>query len=248
MKPIAEKFVPLQGAQGNVIGGKGNKNIGEDDPLAPPIGTSRMYIDGHIPNWKTFVERLHKCVLHTCVTDDHLGKQARGSALIPCVGEVVETENALIRTRNCVTECHERGNKVIFIGNGGSAAIASHMAVDWTKNGGVRSIALNDAPTLTCLSNDFGYENVFAKQLEYYAQPDDVVIIISSSGKSANILEAAYWCSSKSLRCITFSGMNAENKLRLKGWLNFHVPVMDYGLVELTHLTLLHSIVSVKWQ
>ena len=247
MKQIQEKFVPLQGTEGNVIGGLGNKNIGAA-PDSAPVGTSRMYIDADIRNLRVFFERLAKCQEATCVTDDHLGKEARGSALVPCPGKRVPLENALIRLRNCVVECHERKNKVIFVGNGGSAAICSHMAVDWTKNGGIRSIALNDAPTLTCLSNDFGYDQVFAKQLEYYAHPEDVVIIISSSGKSPNITEAGRWCSDNRVRCITFSGMNAQNKLRLRGWLNFWVPAMDYGLVELTHMTLLHSIVSIEWQ
>ena len=63
---------------------------------------------------------------------------------------------------------HAAGNTVIFIGNGGSAAIASHMAIDYTKNGGIRAVAMNDGAALTCLSNDLGYENVFAKQLEMH--------------------------------------------------------------------------------
>lgn len=136
------------------------------------------------------------------------------------------------------------GGRIIFIGNGGSAAISSHLATDYTKNGGIRAIALNDAPTLTCLANDFGYENVFAKQLEYYATPKDVAVIISSSGKSPNIIAAARSC--EEIPLITFSGMNPNNQLRRLGDLNFYTPAGDYGLVELTHFTLLHSIVSVQ--
>ena len=193
-------------------------------------------IDDDIRNLKRFVNSLSDCL--NCVYASHAGDDMAK----------VDTEEALREFRSLVMRAHHRGNKVVFIGNGGSAAIASHMAVDWTKNGGIRSIALNDAPTLTCLSNDFGYDQVFAKQLEYYAHPEDVVIIISSSGKSPNITEAGRWCSDNRVRCITFSGMNAQNKLRLRGWLNFWVPAMDYGLVELTHMTLLHSIVSIEWQ
>jgi D-sedoheptulose 7-phosphate isomerase len=137
-------------------------------------------------------------------------------------------------------------NKIILIGNGGSSAIASHIATDYTKNGGIRTIAFNDAPTLTCLGNDFGIDYIFAKQLEYYALPGDLVIIVSSSGKSGNILRASEQVFAIGLDLVTFSGMNPNNVLRGKGILNFFVPSHDYGLVELTHLALLHSIVSVK--
>ena len=161
--------------------------------------------------------------------------------------ERLDLEQALDRAAHFFRRAHKAGAKVIFVGNGGSAAIASHMAVDYTKNGGIRAIALNDAPTLTCLANDFGYENVFAKQIEYYAGEDDVVVIISSSGKSPNILAAA-WAAhgERQLTTVTLSGMNPHNDLRTKGDLNFYVPCTDYGLVELTHLSLLHSVASVQ--
>src|SRR5438105_3763295 len=79
---------------------------------------------------------------------------------------------------------HDAGNKLIFIGNGGSATIASHMATDYSKNGGIRALALNDSAMLTCLGNDLGYDRVFAKQIELYACPGDLVIASSSSGRS----------------------------------------------------------------
>jgi len=82
------------------------------------------------------------------------------------------------------------GRKVIFIGNGGSAAIASHLAVDYWKNGGMRAIAFNDSSLLTCVSNDFGYLQVFAKPFEMFADTGDVLVAISSSGRSENILLA----------------------------------------------------------
>ena len=140
---------------------------------------------------------------------------------------------------------HAAGNKVVFIGNGGSAAIASHFAVDYTKNGGIRSMALNDAATLTCFANDYGYEEVFAKQLEAHGRAGDVIVIISTSGRSQNILNAA--AAAKNARCnvVTFSGMRPDNALRHFGSLNFYVPAGDYGLVECAHTNLLHSMVSI---
>jgi len=84
---------------------------------------------------------------------------------------------------------HNAGNKLMFIGNGGSAGIASHMAVDYSKNGGIRSLAFNDGVALTCLGNDLGYENVFAKQVDLHARAGDILVALSSSGKSALNLE-----------------------------------------------------------
>lgn len=159
--------------------------------------------------------------------------------------DYVKTGDALKELRERFVACHRKGHRLIFIGNGGSAAIASHMAVDYTKNGGMRSIALNDAPTLTCLANDFGYENVFAKQIEYHAKKHDIAVIISSSGKSPNILNAMQAARKKGCFVVTLSGMNPNNRLRRLGDLNFYVPSTDYGLVEVTHLSLLHAIVSV---
>jgi len=158
----------------------------------------------------------------------------------------IELEIALGRTRTRFVKCHEAGARVIFIGNGGSAAIASHMAIDYSKNGGVRAMAFNDVPTLTCLANDFGYDNVFAKQLEYYATKKDIVVIVSSSGRSLNILAAARTAKAMGCYVVTFTGMNPNNALRALGDLNYWVPSADYGLVELTHLTLLHAMADVR--
>ena len=140
---------------------------------------------------------------------------------------------------------HKSGGRLFFIGNGGSAAIASHMAVDYTKNGGVRALALNDAATLTCFGNDYGYDRVFEKQLEFQATKRDGVVVISSSGRSLNIVGAAQKAHEIGCRyVVTLTGMNPNNKLRQLGHVNFYVPSMDYGVVEIAHLTLLHSMIG----
>jgi D-sedoheptulose 7-phosphate isomerase len=156
-----------------------------------------------------------------------------------------DTQDAIFYLRHRCQLAHAAGRKTIFIGNGGSSAIASHMAVDFTKNGGIRAIAFNDAPTLTCVANDFGAESIFSKQLEWHAKAGDVVMIVSSSGRSPNILKAAEQAFSQGLDLVTFSGMNPGNVLRRKGMINFWVPAKDYGIVELAHLTILHSVISV---
>lgn len=159
---------------------------------------------------------------------------------------LMSLETALANTRRAFLACHGAGGRVFFIGNGGSAAISSHMAVDYTKNGGVRAMAFNDVPTLTCFGNDFGYDRVFSKQLEYYATARDLVVIISSSGRSLNIIEAANTARTMKLPLFTFTGMNPNNALRALGHMNYWVPSADYGIVELTHLTLLHAMVDMR--
>jgi D-sedoheptulose 7-phosphate isomerase len=139
---------------------------------------------------------------------------------------------------------HAAGNKLIFVGNGGSAAIASHMATDYSKNGGVRALALNDASMLTCLGNDLGYDRVFAKQIELHARSGDLVIAISSSGRSANILNAVDAAAAAGCTIATMSGFTPDNPLRRKGEWNFFVASDRYGFVEIGHLTICHAVLD----
>jgi D-sedoheptulose 7-phosphate isomerase len=145
---------------------------------------------------------------------------------------------------------HEAGNKLIFIGNGGSAGIASHMAIDYSKNGNIRSQAVNDSSALTCLGNDLGYENVFSKQIELHARPDDLLVAISSSGNSENILNGVDQARVSDCKVITLSGFGEDNRLRGRGDINFYVPSQEYGFVEITHLALCHAVVDLAmgWQ
>ncbi len=138
-----------------------------------------------------------------------------------------------------------RQGKVLFIGNGGSAAIAAHMAVDWQKNGGIRTMAFNDAAMLTCLANDYVFDDVFARQVAIHVAPDDVVVLISTSGKSPNILKACAAALQRRAAVVTLTGKAADNELRGRGALNFYVPSDSYGVVEINHLAILHSVVDV---
>src|SRR3989338_6359413 len=137
-----------------------------------------------------------------------------------------------------------KDNKVIFIGNGGSAAIASHMAIDFWKNGGIRATAFNDGSLLTCVSNDFGYKHVFEKPLQMFANDGDVLVAISSSGKSENIMQGVDAAQSKGCSVITLSGFDKSNPLRSKGIYNFYVPASEYGPVEITHQYICHCILD----
>lgn len=143
-----------------------------------------------------------------------------------------------------VAACAAAGKKVIFIGNGGSAAIASHQAIDYWKNGKVRAIAFNDVAQLTCLSNDYAYAQVFEKPMEMFADPGDILIAISSSGGSENILRGARAGLAKGCDLVTMSGFKPDNPLRSLGLVNFYAPSSSYGHVEITHLALCHCIVD----
>lgn len=131
-------------------------------------------------------------------------------------------------------------NKMLFVGNGGSASIASHFAVDFTKVGGVRAVCFSDAALLTCLSNDYSYEQVFEKSISFYADPGDLCVAISSSGKSENILRAVSLAKAKQCNVITLSGFRPDNPLSSSGHINIYTPSSIYGVVESAHSIIIH--------
>lgn len=137
-----------------------------------------------------------------------------------------------------------RNRKLMFIGNGASAAIASHMATDFWKNAGVPAVAFNDSSLLTAIGNDLGYRHVFEKPIQFFGQRDDILIAISSSGQSENILRAVSAALELGVYTISLSGFKEENPLRGMGHLNFYVPSMSYGLVEVAHHAICHFVVN----
>lgn len=137
-----------------------------------------------------------------------------------------------------------KNHKIFFVGNGGSAAIASHMAVDFTKAGGFSALCFNDAAALTCLANDLGYQNVFSYPLLQFGAPKDILFAISSSGQSMSIINAVTAAKSQEMSIITLSGFTYDNPLRRLGHINFYVPSDKYGIVEICHLAICHSILD----
>jgi D-sedoheptulose 7-phosphate isomerase len=165
-------------------------------------------------------------------------------------GERTDVEATLHWTAEVMHQAHDGGKKIIFVGNGGSAGISSHLAIDYTKNGGLRSLAFNDGAALTCLGNDLGYEYVFAKQIEMHGRTGDVLVAISSSGRSPNILKAVSAAREGGLVILTLSGFGSDNPLRRLGDYNIYVASGEYGIVEVTHLALCHAILDfdMGWQ
>jgi len=143
-----------------------------------------------------------------------------------------------------IREVNNNLGKVIIVGNGGSAAIASHISVDLTKAANIRSINFNEPSLLTCLANDYGYENWVEKAIEFYADKNDILILISSSGQSKNIINGATKAKEMKLPLITLSGFMENNPLRSMGDINLWVASSNYNVVETTHQVWLLSIVD----
>lgn len=137
-------------------------------------------------------------------------------------------------------EAHANRSAVALVGNGGSAAIAAHMQNDLCCAVGVRALVFNDPPLLTALSNDFGYATAFERALDLWGQDCGLLVAISSSGRSENILRAASTARKRGARVLTLSGFGPDNPLRTMGEVNFHVPSRSYGVVEVVHSILAH--------
>lgn len=140
------------------------------------------------------------------------------------------------------TKLIRNAKKVIIIGNGGSAAIASHMQNDLVKACGIRAMCFYDTPLLTALSNDHGYNDVYYRQIDLWGDSEDVLVAISSSGQSQSILWSVARAKVLGVKVITLSGFEEDNPLRTKGDVNFYVPSSDYGYVEMAHSIITHYI------
>jgi len=141
-----------------------------------------------------------------------------------------------------IRQTREDKRKIILIGNGGSSAIAEHMAIDFTKNAGLRAIAFSGSPQLTTFANDYGYEHVFSKAIESHADKGDVLIAISSGGTSQNILNAVKSAQNVGCKIITLSAFEQTNPLRQTGDINIYLDSCAYGYIEIIHNLFLHFI------
>jgi D-sedoheptulose 7-phosphate isomerase len=159
-------------------------------------------------------------------------------------GKRVPVDEVVRWTASGARAAHDAGRKLMFVGNGGSATTASHMATDYNKNGNLRTLSLNDSSMLTCLANDYSFADVFAKQVEFHACAGDLLVAISSSGKSPNILNAARTARTIGCTILTMSGFDPDNPLRREGDMNVYLPSEFYAVVEIGHLALCHAILD----
>ncbi len=152
----------------------------------------------------------------------------------------------LFSLKDLILKTKKNNGKIIIFGNGGSASTSNHVSVDLTKNANIQSINFNEANLITCFSNDYGYEKWITKAIEFYSNKRDLVIILSVSGESKNLVNAAKWCKKNKLNVVTFTGKSKNNSLIKinKKKLNFFVNSNSYNIVEIVHHALLLCVVD----
>ena len=136
-------------------------------------------------------------------------------------------------------------SKVYIVGNGGSASIASHVSVDFAKVARVPSSTFNNSNLITCFANDYGYENWVVEAMKAYTNINDLIILISSSGTSKNIVNAAQYCKDNNIDLITLSGFTKDNPLSTLGNVNFHIESTEYNYIEMSHHIILVALVDI---
>lgn len=176
--------------------------------------------------WQKTIERLQQALSALEVTDRQ--KQA------------VAPDRAFAIWLEMAEDIRRAKKSVYLIGNGASASMASHFAADLAKNGGLHTQVFSDLALITAMGNDIGYEHVFSEPLKRRMQPGDMLVAISSSGRSPNILRAVDQASLCGGHPVTLSAMAPDNPLRGRGVLNFYVPANDYGDAETSHAAILH--------
>jgi len=162
---------------------------------------------------------------------DRIGEYA--SSLLLNNDEII---SALCDIASVIREVRNSNKTVYFAGNGASTTIASHAALDYTNQLAVKCHAMNDPNFITCFANDFGYDDFMSRTAKLYCGQDDVVILISSSGESPNVIAAAKTAREKGCKVITLSGFNSENALRTLGDINLWLDSTQYNVVECIHM------------
>jgi len=156
-------------------------------------------------------------------------------------GKEMMLDEGLMRWIDKVAAAKDSGGLSFFCGNGASCTMAEHMSHDWFQNAQINTQTCAETAHITAISNDISYENVFAYRIERILSERDLLVTVSSSGNSPNIVKAIEAAKAKGAFVITFSGKGADNKSRRLGDLNFYVPLSTYGLVESAHAVLLHA-------
>lgn len=184
-------------------------------------------------NYSSYCKTMCNCLEHTEYSYN-IGTEVK----------TIEAETAFSKIVEIFLVAKKENKQLFFIGNGGSAAIAGHMTADFMKNGRMHTISLNDPALLTCMGNDYGYEFIFSRPLDFLGKKADILVTISSSGNSPNIINAIHAARERQMKIITLSGFLRNNKSRQLGDYNIYVPISHYGIVESIHHFLLQQFVD----
>jgi D-sedoheptulose 7-phosphate isomerase len=171
---------------------------------------------------------------------DTIAEGLKAMAVTDAAGQPVDPQDGFARWVAMTREMHQRGNQLFIIGNGGSAAMASHMVTDALALADLRAYAFNDATLVTAAANDLSFERVFVMPLERLARAGDQLIAVSQSGNSRNIVCAVEAARARGLQTVTLSAMRPDNRCRTLGDLNFYVPLARFGWAQSAHQVILH--------
>lgn len=186
-----------------------------------------------MPQFTDWIHQLSQAMLQT---------QCRKS------GELIDLEQGFEAAAQELKDTGRRNGSIWWIGNGGSAAICSHLSQDVLNKLQIKSQPISDHSLLTCMANDFGYEEVYSRPLETLGEKGDLLIAISSSGNSANILNALKRAQEKGMRTLTLSAFKEDNALwNSPADVAFYLPTELYGQAESGHEALLHAVIEVAW-
>ena len=155
-------------------------------------------------------------------------------------GNEIALDEGFSLWKKLTMKVRKSGNRAFFIGNGASASMASHFAADLGKNGRILTEVFSDLSLITAIANDISYDQVFAEPLKLKMTGGDMLVAISSSGNSPNVLRGAEKARELEGVIVTLSAMSEENALKKLGDLNFYVPAQTYGLAETAHAAILH--------
>ena len=171
---------------------------------------------------------------------DSLSNSLNNACVTDYSGKLYSLNDGAELAVNMILQTKDSAKKVMLAGNGGSASVVSHVQNDLCKAVGAKSLVFTEQPLLTAFANDEGYGAVFQKPIELWSEIGDLVITVSSSGASENILRALDAADAQGCQTMTFSGFSPQNPSRCRGNLNFYVPSEVYGIVETAHMAILH--------
>lgn len=172
----------------------------------------------------------------------HFQQAVSASIVTSANGDQLTLEEGISAAISTLRDVLANGHHVYIVGNGGSAAVASHAAIDFLNVVGISAHTLHESALLTCMANDYGYENAYARILSKMGRPGDVLFAISSSGRSQNICKTTHVMRELGGQVITLSGFRADNPLRQLGDINLWLESDDYGVVEMGHQFILHNL------
>jgi len=175
---------------------------------------------------------------------DSLNQLMRQVQMTDSTGTSLSIEDGADRVVRMIIDVRSASRKVMLGGNGGSSAIVSHAQNDLSESAGVRAMVFTEEPVLTARANDHGYGSVFERPIELWAEPGDLMVTVSSSGKSENIIRALKAARKQGCNLVTFSGFIPENPSRSLGDINFYVPSSVYAYVETAHMALIHFLTA----